>query len=211
MITLTDLSKSFADHTIWSHVSKSFDAGHLHAITGPSGSGKTTLLNCIGLLEQPTSGSIDLDGRPLTGIRPSACQRYRRTRLGYLFQNYALIENAAVSFNLRIALGPGHLTKSKRRAIANALGAVGLTGYERRPIYQLSGGEQQRVALARLIVKKADIILADEPTGALDDMNSSMVIDTLKDMATHGATVLIATHDHTVLDACDTRLDLGHL
>ncbi|WP_300765888.1 ATP-binding cassette domain-containing protein [uncultured Bifidobacterium sp.] len=151
-----------------------------------------------------------MDGRPLIGISSGACQRYRRTRLGYLFQNYALVENATVSFNLRIALGPGRLTKAKKAGQASALDTVGLSGYERRPIYELSGGEQQRVALARLIVKQSDIIMADEPTGALDDANSSMVIDTLRTMADQGATILIATHDHTVIDACDTTLNVNH-
>ena len=126
------------------------------------------------------------------------------------FQNYALVENATVSFNLRIALGPGHLTKAKRAAQASALDAVGLEGYEKRPIYELSGGEQQRVALARLIIKQSDIIMADEPTGALDDTNSRMVVDTLRTMAGRGATILIATHDHTVIDACDTTLNVKH-
>lgn len=210
MITVTNLSKRFGDHAVWSNLNTSFAKGQLHAITGPSGSGKTTLLNCIGLLEKPTSGSIDLDGRPLIGISSGACQRYRRTRLGYLFQNYALVENATVSFNLRIALGPGRLTKAKKAAQASALDTVGLSGYERRPIYELSGGEQQRVALARLIVKQSDIIMADEPTGALDDANSTMVIDTLRTMADQGATILIATHDHAVIDACDTTLNVNH-
>lgn len=208
MITVTNLTKSFGPHTIWSDMNATFEPGLLHAITGPSGSGKTTLLNCIGLLEKPTSGTISLDGKPLTGIRQGECQRYRRTRLGYLFQNYALVENATVTFNLRIALGPGRLGKQRKETVANALSTVGLSGYENRPIYQLSGGEQQRVALARLIVKQADVILADEPTGALDDANSAMVIDTLKTMAAGGATILIATHDHSVIDACDTHLDV---
>ena len=210
MITINNLTKRFGDHLVWEGLSTQFDAGHLHALTGPSGAGKTTLLNCVGLLEQPTTGTILLDNQPLTDIPTRAQQRYRRNRLGYLFQNYALIDNATVTFNLRIALGPGHLTASRKRTIASALDAVGLAGYQQRPIYELSGGEQQRVALARLIVKKADIILADEPTGALDDDNAAMVITTLRTMANNGATVLIATHNHTVINACDTHLDIPH-
>lgn len=210
MITVDNLSKSFGHHLIWKDLSTQFDAGKLHALTGPSGAGKTTLLNCVGLLDKPTAGTILLDDQPLTGISTRAQQRYRRNRLGYLFQNYALVDNATVTFNIRIALGPGRLTTARRQIIASALDAVGLPGYQKRPVYQLSGGEQQRVALARLIAKKADIILADEPTGALDDTNSTMVITTLRGMADNGATVLIATHNHTIIDACDTQLNIPH-
>lgn len=149
-----------------------------------------------------------MDDARIDNVGSGAQQKYRRERLGYLFQNYALVENQSVTFNMRIALGPGHLSRANKHMIAESLTKVGLAGYEKRPVHQLSGGEQQRVALARLMAKKADVILADEPTGALDDSNSAMVIDTLRGFADAGATVLIATHDHTVMDACDTRLVL---
>lgn len=206
MIRISGLTKSFGAHMLWSGLDYKFAGGKLHAITGPSGSGKTTLLNCVGLLEKPTDGQILLDDAPLTGLSGRSQQRYRRTRLGYLFQNYALVDNATAAFNIRIGLAPGRLTAGKKAIIADALNTVGLSGFEARRVYELSGGEQQRVALARLIAKRADVILADEPTGALDDSNTSMVLNTLQAMADGGATILIATHDHTVMDACSSRL-----
>ena len=148
-------------------------------------------------------------GEAITGIPTRRQQRYRRDRLGYLFQNYALIENQTPEFNLRIGLGPGVLTAAKRRRIAEALERVGLKEHGREPVYRLSGGEQQRVALARLIVKRADVILADEPTGALDEENSTMVLDTLRGMAREGASVVIATHDRRIVAACDDHVRLG--
>ena len=209
MIAIDHLTKRFGRRTLWEDLCFEVPSGAMHALTGPSGCGKTTLLNCIGLLEEPTGGTVNIDGEAITGIPTRRQQRYRRDRLGYLFQNYALIENQTPEFNLRIGLGPGVLTAAKRRRIAEALERVGLKEHGREPVYRLSGGEQQRVALARLIVKPADVILADEPTGALDEENSTMVLDTLRGMAREGASVVIATHDRRIVAACDDHVRLG--
>ena len=150
MIAIDHLTKRFGRRTLWEDLCFEVPSGAMHALTGPSGCGKTTLLNCIGLLEEPTGGTVNIDGEAITGIPTRRQQRYRRDRLGYLFQNYALIENQTPEFNLRIGLGPGVLTAAKRRRIAEALERVGLKEHGREPVYRLSGGEQQRVALARL-------------------------------------------------------------
>ncbi len=178
------------------------------ALTGPSGAGKSTLLNCIGLLEKADGGEILVEGTDITRFGRRAQRLFRRDTLGYLFQNYALIENATVKENLDAAIASGS-ARRKRRQYAEALERVGLSGREEEPIYQLSGGEQQRVALARLIVKRATLILADEPTGALDEKNERMVMQILKDLADEGACVVVTTHRRSVREECDSVLQVG--
>ncbi|MFV2199184.1 ABC transporter ATP-binding protein, partial [Nocardiopsis sp. LOL_012] len=176
MITVRDLSKSFGPRTLWQGLDLDLPPGQVLALTGPSGAGKTTLLNCLGLLESPTGGTIAYQGRDLTRLRAGGRRRFRRDHLGYLFQNYALMENATVRENLDVA-------RRDRPAQAEALERVGLAGRAKERVHHLSGGEQQRVALARLLVKRPSLVLADEPTGALDEGNGRMVIDTLRAMA----------------------------
>lgn len=127
--------------------------------------------------------------------------------LGYLFQNYALIENATVQANLDVALG-GWRGRNNRKGYEAILERVGLAGRAKEKVYRLSGGEQQRVALARLLVKQPLVVLADEPTAALDGGNADMVIETLRDMATNGCAVVIATHNPRVERACDTTFKI---
>ncbi|WP_028647700.1 ABC transporter ATP-binding protein [Nocardiopsis sp. CNT312] len=202
MITVRDLSKSFGARTLWRGLDLDLPPGRMLALTGPSGAGKTTLLNCLGLLEAPTGGSISHGGRDLTRLRAGGRRRFRRDHLGYLFQNYALMENATVRENLDVA-------RRDRPAQAEALERVGLAGRSRERVHHLSGGEQQRVALARLLVKQPSLVLADEPTGALDEGNGQMVVDTLRAMAAEGCSVVIATHNSAVREACDTVLDVS--
>ncbi|MFJ3970926.1 ABC transporter ATP-binding protein [Streptomyces parvus] len=208
MIRIEGLSKSFGARTLWSDVSFTIRGGELLALVGPSGSGKSTLLNCIGLLDTPSSGAIHHAGRDVTRFGVRASRLYRRDILGYLFQNYALIENATVQDNLAIVTKPRRI-KSNSPSPAEALERVGLAGFEKETVHRLSGGEQQRVALARLIVKQPALVLADEPTGALDHDNTLMVVDVLRTMSEDGCAVVIATHDDTVRDRCDTVLDVA--
>lgn len=210
MIVVEDLSKSFGSRTLWSDVSFTVDRGEMLALVGPSGAGKSTLLNCIGLLETADSGQIRVDGSDVTRFGRGARRRFRRDSLGYLFQNYALIDNATVSANLDAAVAAsGVALRRRRREYEAALERVALAGRARETIYRLSGGEQQRVALARLLVKKPTLILADEPTGALDKENEAMVIEVLRDMSRQGATVIIATHRDQVQAGCDSHFKVG--
>ncbi|MFD8808285.1 ABC transporter ATP-binding protein [Streptomyces sp. NPDC059597] len=208
MIEIENLSKSYGPRTLWSGLGFTVARGELLALTGPSGSGKSTLLNCLGLLDEPTSGAMRYEGRDITRFSPRATRRYRRDVLGYLFQNYALIENATVAANLAVAMKPRRARKDAP-TIAQALDRVGLAGREKDQVHRLSGGEQQRVALARLIVKQPALVLADEPTGALDHDNTTMVVDVLRSMSDDGCAVVIATHDDAVRDRCDTVLTVG--
>ncbi|WP_017579134.1 ABC transporter ATP-binding protein [Nocardiopsis valliformis] len=206
MITLRKTTKSFGPRVLWRDLDLTVEPGRMLALVGTSGSGKTTLLNCMGLLDRPTSGQILFQSTDLTRLGPGHRRRFRRDHLGYLFQDYALIENATVRANLDVArrrgARPGH---------AEALARVGLAGRERERVHHLSGGEQQRVALARLIVKRPSLVLADEPTGALDSDNGAMVVDTLRQLSGQGCAVVIATHDPAVRDSCDTAFDVRSL
>ncbi|HET8681214.1 MAG TPA: ATP-binding cassette domain-containing protein [Micromonosporaceae bacterium] len=211
MIEVHDITKSYGSRKLWSGLSFTVAAGEMLAVTGPSGCGKSTLLNCIGLLESVDRGRIVVAGREITGAGPGARRRFRRDTLGYLFQSYALIENATVEDNLDVAVGAGGTGRRKRTGYESALERVGLAGRAKDMVYQLSGGEQQRVALARILLREPRVVLADEPTGALDHDNGEMVIDQLHEMCSRGCAVLIATHNDAVEQRCDTTLDIGRM
>nr|CEL18084.1 ABC transporter ATP-binding protein [Kibdelosporangium sp. MJ126-NF4]CTQ90687.1 ABC transporter ATP-binding protein [Kibdelosporangium sp. MJ126-NF4] len=186
--------------------------GEFAALTGASGTGKSTVLNMIGLLDAPDAGEVRILGEEAPGPRTRAANLLRRCRLGYLFQNFALIDNESVSHNLQVALTYAERGTSKRERIAKALAQVGLPGTEDRKIYSLSGGEQQRVAVARLLLKPCDIVLADEPTGSLDAKNRDIVLDLLGILNESGKTIVVATHDDVVANRCSQVVDLsGHL
>lgn len=209
MLETRDLTMAYGARTLWTGLDLTLKPGQLTALTGPSGSGKSTLLNCMGLLEKPTGGDILFDQRDLTRMRSGAARRFRRDHLGYLFQNYALVENATIAQNLDVALRARRRRgREARAAMSDALERVGLAGRERDRVSRLSGGEQQRVALARLIVKQPSLVLADEPTGALDHGNTEIVVSLLRSMADGGACVVIATHDDWVRDQCDETVSV---
>lgn len=192
LLELVKISKSFKNKQIISDFSLSVKRGEFISIVGESGKGKTTLLNIIGLLEDVDNGKVIIDGNDnITRKEKMLLQRYK---IGYLFQNYALIENETVEKNLLIALAY-RKNINKNEEIRKALDTVGLSGFEKRKVYELSGGEQQRIALARVILKKCDYILADEPTGNLDINNRNMIFNILEELNNQGKTIIFVTHD----------------
>ncbi|GEN95099.1 ATP-binding cassette domain-containing protein [Pediococcus ethanolidurans] len=199
-LKLTECSKSFDQYHVFKNVDYQFESGKMYALVGPSGSGKTTLLNSIGRLEKLTAGSISFAGTDITTI-PSL--KYFRQFIGYLFQNYALVDEETVAQNLNIV-------KHYRTAeLRDHLAKYGLDDtYLTRKIFTLSGGEAQRVALARLSLQDPLIVLADEPTGALDHANGQLVLDSLRTMTNSGKIVIIATHDDKVKAAVDKCVDI---
>ncbi|MBX7472547.1 ATP-binding cassette domain-containing protein [Streptomyces sp. MAG02] len=210
MLAINNLTKAFGERILWSGITASFPNGAVIGLVGPSGAGKSTLLNCMGLLEKPTSGSIRFGDMCLTAASVRQRRALRRETLGYVFQNYALVEEATVEANLAIAAPHHGHGREDKKLISSALEAVGLEGQQRTAISTLSGGEQQRVAVARLLVYSPRLVLADEPTGALDSDNARIVLDHLESMASRGATVVIATHDPSARQRCDELLDLTH-
>ena len=203
MITVSNLTKSFHKQPpLWENLSFDVPPYSITALTGPSGSGKSTLLNCIGALETPDSGSIQVFGTEVTKLGYRKARKYRRDYVGYLFQDYALINLAA---------RPNQIFPSKAMLtqVAEVLEQVGLAGYERRQVCELSGGEQQRVAIARLLVRPPKVVLTDEPTGALDHDNSLRVIAHLRDLADGGASVVVATHSDLVAGSADQHMKVA--
>ena len=166
--------------------------GEFVCFSGVSGSGKTTLLNIIGLLEPIDGGKLLINGSEYRTNRQKL--NYYRSQVGFLFQNFALIENKTVEQNLEL------VSKKNRSGctIEESLEKVGLRDKLHQKVYTLSGGEQQRVALARLFLKKCDLILADEPTGSLDTENAKMVMRILLDLNRQGKTVVLVTHDERI-------------
>ena len=208
-IEIKDMRKTFRDHTVFDHFSLNVQEGEFLAITGRSGSGKSTLLNIIGLLDTMDSGELTLLGYRDPVIDSRIGRMLLRDQISYLFQNYGLIDERTVKANLNIAAYARPDGKAeKSEAMAKALKAVGLSGYEKKHVYELSGGEQQRVAIAKLLVKPARLILADEPTGSLDPDNRTLVLSFLRRLHEEGKTVLVVTHDGEVAKCADRVVEL---
>lgn len=209
-LVVQGMTKTFGTRALWTDLSFTLPGATMTAVRGPSGSGKTTMLNCIGLLEPFDAGTIRLGGRALAPATRSSARARHRDLLGYLFQNYGLVESWDVRRNLLVPLRNRPVPRSEwARAIEAALARVGMGGAERERIYTLSGGEQQRIALARLILKAPSLVLADEPTSALDSGNADLVMTILAELAESGALVVVSTHNDSVAQRCDGTLWLG--
>jgi putative ABC transport system ATP-binding protein len=213
-IAFVDCGKRFGDRWLWRGVDLAIFPGEIVALVGPSGSGKSTLLNCAGMLTTPTTGNVQILGRDVHSASLRQRRRLWAHTIGYLFQDFALIEGSTIRANVEVVFGLA-LTPAARRArgerIGGALEDVGLGGREREPVYRLSGGEKQRVSIARLLAKRPAVILADEPTGSLDDANAERVLGHLRALASTGAGVLIATHSHLVVKHADRIIDVTAL
>lgn len=212
MIEIKKLSKSFGEKQIFDSFSYTIKDGTMIAIVGKSGCGKSTLLNIIGLLDGDYEGNILYDGKEIAKMKESQKTEYIRNNINYLFQNYALIDSESVQDNLLLALEYEKISKDEKIIRINkVLKAVDMEYYNAKKIYTLSGGEQQRIALARIMLKKGNIILADEPTGNLDEINSVKVMKLLKDLQKQGKTIIIVTHNESIAKDCDEILNLKEL
>ncbi|XUM24167.1 ABC transporter ATP-binding protein [Bradyrhizobium oligotrophicum S58] len=182
-------------------VSLSLKGGELALLMGPSGSGKTTLLSILGCLMTPDSGAVRVANQPVAGLDPEALAKLRRERIGFIFQSYHLFPTLNAEDNVRLALDVrGERARSAKKAAREVLDRVGLGPKKRSFPRELSGGEQQRVAIARAIVGKTQVILADEPTGALDTANGQAIMTLLADIAKDPSrAVLVVTHDPRIL------------
>lgn len=200
VIKLTGLTKRFGYGDATSFALKDFDLevkrGEFIMIMGPSGCGKTTLLNIIGLLDRPTEGEYVLNGEDVSDISSSRQARLRARKIGFIFQDFNLIQNLTIIENVALPLVYVNRPRTVRlKAASNALGRFHLSEKEYYRPSQLSGGQKQRVAIARAIVSDPEIILADEPTGNLDSRSSNIVMDELKAIHEEGNTIIMVTHN----------------
>jgi putative ABC transport system ATP-binding protein len=195
-------------------VSLSILAGELTAIVGPSGSGKSTLMNVIGTLDRPTGGEVRIDGAATTTLTDAGLAGLRAARIGFVFQQFHLLEGASVVDNVAAGLLYRGVARRERRKLSTAaLERVGLGHRLRHRPPQLSGGERQRVAIARAIVGEPAIILADEPTGNLDTATSASIMDLLTRLHAEGATILVITHEASIAARCHRQITMrdGHV
>ena len=198
-IDLLNVSKSFGSKKIFTDLNLIFESGKSYALIGGSGSGKSTLLNIIGRLEKIDSGNVLVDKQDIWKIKE---RTFFKNTVGYVFQNYSLIGNKTVYDNLSL------ITKDKK-TITDVLEKVGLSSdYLHQKIYELSGGQAQRVAIARMLMKPRKIILADEPTGALDGEIGKEIIRLLLNERDEDKYVIIATHDPAVYNKVDVIIDM---
>lgn len=210
MIEAINLTKKFDDKILFTDLNLKINEKDSLVITGDSGSGKSTLLNILSLIEETDEGMIIWDNDQIKEINSRKVNKIIREEIGYVFQNYALIENKTVYENIEIGAKYNKAInkKNKKMTIYDAIERVGLNGLEQRKVYSLSGGEQQRVALARIIVKPCDIIFADEPTGNLDDENANKIMDILFNLNEEGKTIIVVTHDQSIVSKFNKHIHL---
>lgn len=209
MIKIEKLYKSFGEKVIFADFNYEIKDQSMVAIVGKSGCGKSTLLNILGLIDSDYNGTIFYNDKLISKNNQKQKTKYIRDNINYLFQNYALVDEESVEENLQLALEYEKMSKKeKREKINKVLQLVDLGNYNNKKIYTLSGGEQQRVALARIMLKKGNIVLADEPTGNLDKVNSEKIMGILKQLQKQGKTIIIVTHNENVAKQCDNIIHL---
>lgn len=210
MIQLANVAKGFGKNNFSAlkDINLTIEKGEMIAIMGPSGSGKSTLLNIIGLIDSPSAGKYFLDGMDTSTLK-SNYHKYRNMEVGFVFQNFSLLDDYTVVENVMLPLVYRRISHKKRMKISKEmLKMVGLERHINKYPYELSGGEQQRTAIARALAQDTKIILADEPTGALDQENGKKIMSILKEINKQGKTVLVVTHDQKVAAYCQRTIRL---
>ena len=208
ILKLTDICKDYMQGKepvrVLKNINMTVEKGEYLAIMGPSGSGKTTLMNLIGCLDVPTSGTYELDGKDLKDLSDDALAEIRNKHIGFVFQSFHLLPKMNALDNVALPLLYAGVPQKERRARAEeALKAVGLEDRIRFMPNQLSGGQCQRVAIARAMVGKPDLLLADEPTGALDTKAGNQIMDIFRQLSQEGMTIIMITHEHSIAQCAD--------
>ena len=208
LIKLEGVSKRYGPVNALSDITLHVDKGELLAVMGPSGSGKTTLLNIIGCLDKPSEGSVVIDDVDISMLSRRELTRTRRETIGLIFQQFHLIPHLTAVENIMLAQYYHSLPERKE-----ALEALARVGIEQRADHfpsQLSGGEQQRVCVARALINRPTVILADEPTGNLDEDNERLVMDLFAELHSEGHTIILVTHDEAIGRAAGRQFRLAH-
>ena len=210
LLELKDISKIYSGGTVKAlqNVSLTVEKGEWVAIMGPSGSGKSTMMNIIGCMDKPTSGQVILDGTDIAHESSRNLTRIRRDKIGLIFQQFHLVNYLTAVENVMVAQYY-HSIPDEKEAM-EALARVGLAERAKHLPSQLSGGEQQRVCIARALINYPQLILADEPTGNLDEANQNMVIDIFKQLHAEGRTIVVVTHDPEVAEVAQRTIVLNH-
>jgi putative ABC transport system ATP-binding protein len=207
VVELTAVRKEYGDSAALNGVTLKIRAGEAVAVMGPSGSGKSTLLNLVSGLDRPSSGSVVVNGQDLGKLNETGLALFRRRRIGMIFQFFNLLDDLPALDNVALAAQltgtPANQARARALELLDELGIA-----DRRNIYpaQLSGGERQRVAVARALMNRPALLLADEPTGALDSRAGEQVMDLLLDLHQIGQTLLLVTHDERLATRCASRL-----
>lgn len=213
IIEINNLYKNYKNGSVITEVLKNInlkvEAGEMLAIMGASGSGKSTLMNIIGCIDKSDNGEYIIDGKNVQDIKYDELARVRNEKFGFVFQKFNLIEELKVVDNVMVPLKYNRKLKLNKKKLAlDIMEKVGLTDQQSKYPRHLSGGQQQRVAIARALVNKPSIILADEPTGALDKENGEKIIQLLLDINEEGKTIVIITHDINVANRCKRIINI---
>ena len=210
LLELKDISKIYSGGTVKAlqNVSLSVEQGEWVAIMGPSGSGKSTMMNIIGCMDKPSSGQVILDGKDIAHESSKSLTNIRRDKIGLIFQQFHLVNYLTALENVMVAQYYHSLPDEKEAM--EALERVGLAARAHHLPSQLSGGEQQRVCIARALINHPQLILADEPTGNLDEANENMVIDIFKQLHAEGRTIIVVTHAPEVASFAQRTVVLEH-
>ena len=202
VVELTGVSKEYAGGVkALDGIELDVQQGELVGIVGPSGSGKSTLLHIVGTLDRPTAGRVRIAGHDVSTLTDRRLSALRARHIGFVFQAFHLVPGVSAQDNVAEGLLYSGLPRARRRTLAaEALARVGLADRMKHRPHELSGGQKQRVAIARAVVGRPDLLLADEPTGALDSASGAAVMDLLRDLNAEGATIAVITHDTEIAD-----------
>ncbi|MHA6481865.1 ABC transporter ATP-binding protein [Paenibacillus sp. strain BS8-2] len=219
LLSLRDASKcykgTYTDTNVFSGLSLEVEEGDYLAVVGRSGGGKTSLLHIIGLLDPSFEGRLLFRGQDVRSLRAADYQRIRNEEIGFVFQNFRLIPELTVYENVEVPLAfstKKELRRHKKERISHLLQELGLTGKEKAMPHELSGGQQQRVAIARALANEPALLIADEPTGNLDEASSHAILTILRDLnEKHGMTIVLVTHDPEVMSHADKVYELRSL
>jgi putative ABC transport system ATP-binding protein len=208
LLQVNNVSKIYGATKALDNVSLSIEEGEWLAITGPSGSGKSTLMNIVGCMDTPTSGNVILDGIDISKCNSRTLTEIRRDKIGLVFQQFHLVNYLTALENVMVAQYY-HSIPDEKEAF-EILERVGLKDRAKHMPHQLSGGEQQRVCIARALINSPMLILADEPTGSLDEANEGIVLDFLEQLHNEGKTIIVVTHDIEVAERAQKNIRLEH-